>query len=77
MGKITERRKMYAEKLTMLGVDLTKNYFSHPDSKVRIIREQADFFNFKKTSLTLTKAQQFYYAAVIGYQHIKKEGRLI
>ena len=71
MGRITERRKMYAKVLTELGVGLTKNYFAQPQSKIDIIRKQADLFNFKHTSVTLSKLQQFYYAAVVGYRNLK------
>ena len=38
MSKITERRKMYAQVLTEKGVDLSKDYFAQPWSKLDIVR---------------------------------------
>lgn len=72
MSMITERRKMYARVLTELGVDLSKDYFAQPDSKLRIIREQCKLFKFKNSNPNRTDAQQFYYSAQTGLTYLNK-----
>lgn len=72
MSEITERRKMYARVLTELGIDLSKDYFAQPDSKIRIVREQCKVFKFKSSNPSRTDAQQFYYSAQTGAAYLNK-----
>lgn len=66
MSKITERRNMYAQVLTEKGVDLSKDYFAQPWSKLDIVRNMCKVFNFKSSNPSRTDAQQFYYSAQTG-----------
>lgn len=72
MNKITERRKMYAKVLTELGIDLSKDYFAQPNSKIIIVREQCKLFKFKSSNPSRTDAQQFYYSAQAGAAYLNK-----
>ena len=63
---------MYAQVLTELGIDLSKNYFAQPDSKLRIVREQCKVFKFKSSNPSRTDDQQFYYSAQTSAAYLKK-----
>ena len=58
--------------VTELGIDLSKDYFAQPDSKIRIVREQCNVFKFKSSNPSRTDAQQFYYSAQTGASYLNK-----
>jgi len=68
--EIKTKRIMYAKTLMAQGVDLSKDYFAQPDSKLRIIREVCKLFKFRSCNTCRTDDQQFYYAAQTGLRYL-------
>lgn len=68
MSVIKERRRIFAKILTEEGVDLSRSYYSQPQSKLDVIRKYCQVFGFRSSNPSRSNSEQFYYSAQMGVE---------